>query len=187
MAGSGSTLLPSRVAKDVWGGSSESGPPMRQVLSTLCPCRSDLGRRCRDERRQGAGSCSASSVRRRTEYQPRPPRSASEIAIRDRSHTRYEWGQNWGHNSNFSCCNYRSRAQSKCFLEIRIVFRYRRLGCVIGSTVERTPSESDPDSISGRANWHNMPMFVSTGLASTGDNYGDPKRSAHSTPGTGYS
>lgn len=29
-----------------------------------------------------------------------------------------EWGQNWGHNSIFSSCNYRSRAQSKCFLGI---------------------------------------------------------------------
>ncbi|MNG31029.1 hypothetical protein D3C84_1167680 [compost metagenome] len=25
----------------------------------------------------------------------------SEITIRDRSHTRYEWGQKWGHNSFF--------------------------------------------------------------------------------------
>ena len=49
------------------------------------------------------------------ECQPRPPRSASEIAIRDRSNTRRNWGHNWGHNSFFSSCNYRPRAQSKCF------------------------------------------------------------------------
>lgn len=57
------------------------------------------------------------SIRRRTEYQSRPPRSMSEIAVRDRLYTRCEWGHNWGHNSFFSGCNYRPRAQSKCFLE----------------------------------------------------------------------
>ncbi len=63
--------------------------------------------------------CSA-SIRRRTEYPPRPPRSASEIAIRDRSNTRCNWGQKWGHNSSFSRYKYRARAMSKCFLGIRI-------------------------------------------------------------------
>lgn len=57
----------------------------------------------------------SSSIRRRTEYQPQPPRSASEIAIRGRSHIRYERGQNWGHNSIFSGYNYRARAEPKCF------------------------------------------------------------------------
>ena len=125
--------------------------------------------------------------KRNTLIQALPDLRPLEIAVRDRLYTRCERGQNWGHNSIFSGCNYRPRAQSKCSLAIRIVFRYRRLGCFIGSTVERTPSESDPESMSGRANWHNMPMFVCTGLASTGDNYGDPKCSAHSSPGTGYS
>jgi hypothetical protein len=39
-----------------------------------------------------------------------------EIAVRDRLYTRCERGQNWGHNSIFSGCNYRPRAQSKCSL-----------------------------------------------------------------------
>jgi hypothetical protein len=33
------------------------------------------------------------SIQRRTEYQPLPYWSPSEIAIRDRSHIRCEWGQ----------------------------------------------------------------------------------------------
>jgi hypothetical protein len=61
------------------------------------------------------------SMRGHTEYQPQPPGSASEISIRDRSHTPCEWGQNWGHNSIFSGCNYCPRTQSKCFLAIRTV------------------------------------------------------------------
>ncbi len=55
-----------------------------------------------------------------------------KIAVRDRLYTRCEWGQKWGHNSIFSGCNCHSRALSKCFLGIRIVFRGRWAGCLAG-------------------------------------------------------
>ena len=72
----------------------------------------------------------SSSIRRRTEYQPLPPQSLSGIAIRDRSNTRCNWGQNWGHNSSFSRYNYRARAMSKCSSAPLRVFRHRRTGCL---------------------------------------------------------
>lgn len=65
----------------------------------------------------------SSGIRGCIEYQPRPPKPVSEIAIRDRSRTRCEWGQNWGHNLIFSGCNYRSRAKSKCFLATRTAYK----------------------------------------------------------------
>lgn len=68
------------------------------------------------------------SIRRCTEYQPLPPQSVSGIAIRDRSHTQCNWGQNWGHNSIFAGCNYRFRAKSKCSLATLRVFRRCREG-----------------------------------------------------------
>ena len=71
----------------------------------------------------------SSGIRGCIEYQPRPPKPASEIAIRDRSRTRCEWGQNWGHNLIFSGCNYRSRAKSKCFLATLRVSKRCRAGC----------------------------------------------------------
>lgn len=54
--------------------------------------------------------------KRNTLIQALPDLRPLEIAVRDRLYTRCERGQNWGHNSIFSGCNYRPRAQSKCFL-----------------------------------------------------------------------
>lgn len=58
--------------------------------------------------------------KRNTLIQALPDLRPLEIAVRDRLYTRCERGQNWGHNSIFSGCNYRPRAQSKCFLGTRI-------------------------------------------------------------------
>lgn len=106
------------------------------------------------------------SMRGHTEYQPQPPGSASEISIRDRSHTPCEWGQNWGHNSIFSGCNYCPRAQSKCFLATLRVFRRHRTGCL-------------PDHFCLSTN-HGTP-FTSGGLLHWGQNpaHGARHRSQH--------
>ena len=94
----------------------------------------------------------SSSIRGCTECQPRPPRSASEIAIRDRSNTRRNWGHNWGHNSFFSGCNYCPRAQSKCFLGILRVFRRCRAGC-LADHFWLFIGHGDPFTSSGLLHW----------------------------------
>ncbi len=68
--------------------------------------------------------------KRNTLIQALPDLRPLEIAVRDRLYTRCERGQNWGHNSIFSGCNYRPRAQSKCFLGIRIVSRHYWADCL---------------------------------------------------------
>lgn len=61
--------------------------------------------------------------KRNTLIQALPDLRPLEIAVRDRLYTRCERGQNWGHNSIFSGCNYRPRAQSKCSLATRTAFK----------------------------------------------------------------
>jgi hypothetical protein len=58
----------------------------------------------------------------------------------------------------------------------------QRGGCPRTTQATRYKSQT----ICSRAKWHNMPMIERTCLPGAGANYGDAKRCAHPSPGTGY-